>query len=104
MKNIFHTDVVGSLLRPEFLLEAQEQLKLGKIKASELTRLEDKAVREAVRLQEDVGLDVVTDGEDQSSATTLSNQLMASSGMFLETLSFGLIWMDIKSLIPSQLA
>jgi len=63
MKKIMHADVVGSLLRPTFLLEAQEQLKLGKITSAELTKLEDRAVREAVRLQEEVGLDVVTDGE-----------------------------------------
>ena len=58
-----HTDVVGSLLRPPELLEAQKQLAAGAIGADEFTRIEDRAVDEAIRLQEDVGLPVVTDGE-----------------------------------------
>jgi 5-methyltetrahydropteroyltriglutamate--homocysteine methyltransferase len=57
------TDVVGSLLRPAGLKEAREQFDEGAIGAAELRAIEDDAVREAVRLQEDIGLDVVTDGE-----------------------------------------
>ena len=57
------TDVVGSLLRPAYLKEAREHFDDTKIDAQELRRVEDQAVNEAVRLQESVGLDVVTDGE-----------------------------------------
>jgi 5-methyltetrahydropteroyltriglutamate--homocysteine methyltransferase len=57
------TDVVGSLLRPTHLKEAYAHRDEGKISEDELRRIEDDAVRKAVRLQEDVGLDVVTDGE-----------------------------------------
>src|ERR1700689_169754 len=57
------TDVVGSLLRPPHLKEARVRLDDGVIAADELRAIEDEAVREAVRLQEAVGLDVVTDGE-----------------------------------------
>jgi 5-methyltetrahydropteroyltriglutamate--homocysteine methyltransferase len=57
------TDVVGSLLRPAYLKEARERFDDTKIDAQELRRVEDQAVNEAVRLQESVGLDVVTDGE-----------------------------------------
>ena len=57
------TDVVGSLLRPAHLKEAYAQRDQGKISFEELNRIENDAIREAVRLQETVGLDVVTDGE-----------------------------------------
>ncbi|MBI3780552.1 MAG: cobalamin-independent methionine synthase II family protein [candidate division NC10 bacterium] len=58
-----HTDVVGSLLRPTELLEAQRKLSRGEITPAEFERVEDRAVDEALRLQEEAGLDVVTDGE-----------------------------------------
>jgi 5-methyltetrahydropteroyltriglutamate--homocysteine methyltransferase len=57
------TDVVGSLLRPEPVKAARVAFDDGKIGADELRAIEDEAVREAVRLQENAGLDVVTDGE-----------------------------------------
>jgi len=57
------TDVVGSLLRPAFLKQARERCDAGKISAEELRRVEDDAVRQAVALQEEAGLEVVTDGE-----------------------------------------
>jgi 5-methyltetrahydropteroyltriglutamate--homocysteine methyltransferase len=57
------TDVVGSLLRPARLKAARARFDDGAIGAGELRAIEDDAVREAVRLQEEVGLDVVTDGE-----------------------------------------
>ena len=56
-------DVVGSLLRPAYLLEARERLERGDLSAAEFKAIEDRAVDEAVRLQEAAGLDVVTDGE-----------------------------------------
>src|ERR1700722_13192159 len=57
------TAVLGSLLRPEIVKEARIAFDDGKITAEALHAIEDEAVREAVRLQESVGLDVVTDGE-----------------------------------------
>lgn len=57
------TDVVGSLLRPAPLKDARRRYDEGEIGADELRRIEDEAIRRAVRLQEQVGLDVVTDGE-----------------------------------------
>lgn len=57
------TDVVGSLLRPVYLREARQQLDHGQIAAAAFQKLEDQAVSEAVKLQESVGLDVITDGE-----------------------------------------
>jgi 5-methyltetrahydropteroyltriglutamate--homocysteine methyltransferase len=58
-----HTDVVGSLLRPPELIEARNGLEAGAISPAEFKSVEDWAVDAAVRLQEDAGLDVVTDGE-----------------------------------------
>jgi 5-methyltetrahydropteroyltriglutamate--homocysteine methyltransferase len=57
------SDVVGSLLRPQFLLEARPALEAGRLAPAEFKRLEDRAVDEAVTLQEAADLDVVTDGE-----------------------------------------
>ena len=60
-----HTDVVGSLLRPRELLTAREQLAAGTISPAAFKKIEDRAVDEAVRLQEEAGIDVVTDGEQR---------------------------------------
>lgn len=56
-------DVVGSLLRPPELLAARESLGRGEMPLSEFKELEDRAVDNAVALQERAGLPVVTDGE-----------------------------------------
>lgn len=58
-----HSDVVGSLLRPPRLLEAREQFAAGSRSTAELKTAEDHAVGEALRLQEEAGVEVVTDGE-----------------------------------------
>ena len=57
------SDVVGSLLRPAYLVDAREALAAGRLAAAEFKRVEDRAVDEAIQLQEAAGLDVVTDGE-----------------------------------------
>jgi len=57
------SDVVGSLLRPRELLAAQKQLTEGAIAAAEFKKVEDKAVDQAIALQEEAELEVVTDGE-----------------------------------------
>jgi 5-methyltetrahydropteroyltriglutamate--homocysteine methyltransferase len=55
----FRADHVGSLLRPEPLLQARSEA----ISGEELRAIEDAAVRDAVRMQEEVGLRSATDGE-----------------------------------------
>ena len=62
-KPFFHADHVGSLLRPTKLLEARKKWKNGKLTFSALKEVEDSSIQEVVKLQEDVGLKVVTDGE-----------------------------------------
>jgi 5-methyltetrahydropteroyltriglutamate--homocysteine methyltransferase len=59
----FRADHVGSLLRPPELLRAREDFSAGRIPAGALRRIEDDAIRNAVRMQEDIGLRGVTDGE-----------------------------------------
>ena len=59
----FRADHVGSLLRPRRLLDARQRRADGDIDADELRAVEDECIREVVRLQEDIGLDGVTDGE-----------------------------------------
>ena len=59
----FRADHVGSLLRPKVLLDARDKHKRGDITAAELKAVEDTAIRKAVALQEDIGLQGITDGE-----------------------------------------
>jgi 5-methyltetrahydropteroyltriglutamate--homocysteine methyltransferase len=59
----FRADHVGSLLRPAYLLDAREKAKAGELDAAALAEIEDRAVRELIALQEDIGLKAVTDGE-----------------------------------------
>jgi len=59
----FRADHVGSFLRPKRLLEAREQKAVGTIGADALRAVEDETIAEIVRLQEDVGLLGITDGE-----------------------------------------
>ncbi|HZA77100.1 MAG TPA: hypothetical protein VE623_12010, partial [Acidimicrobiales bacterium] len=57
------SDVVGSLLRPQRLLAARQRFAEGRLTTAELKAVEDDAVEEALRLQEDAGVAVATDGE-----------------------------------------
>lgn len=59
----FRADHVGSFLRPKYLLDAREQKAKGEISAEQLRKVEDQAITEIVRFQEDVGLQSITDGE-----------------------------------------
>ncbi len=63
VKPPFRADHVGSLLRPAPLRAAREKFLAGKFDAGELRALENKYIREAIALQESVGLASVTDGE-----------------------------------------
>jgi len=56
---------VGSLLRPQFLVDARRQLESGEIDPARFKELEDRTVDEAVALQTGAGIDVITDGEQR---------------------------------------
>src|SRR5689334_1685507 len=59
----FRAEHVGSLLRPPSLLEMRRKFARGEIDQAALTAAEDRAIEDAVRLQERIGLKLATDGE-----------------------------------------
>jgi 5-methyltetrahydropteroyltriglutamate--homocysteine methyltransferase len=63
MKPPFRADHVGSLLRPQDLHQARAKNRKGELSDAELKKIQDKDIREVVRLQESIGLPSVTDGE-----------------------------------------
>jgi 5-methyltetrahydropteroyltriglutamate--homocysteine methyltransferase len=60
---IARADVIGSLLRPGYLLETRKNVREDKATAAEGRAAEDRAIKEAIALQEAAGMDAVTDGE-----------------------------------------
>lgn len=87
-----HADVVGSLLRPTELIEAQKQLAAGTISAAQFKEIEDRAVDEAIALQESVGLQVVTDGEMRRQS--FQSQMTAAVSGFGEFTLDAFLWGD----------
>jgi len=59
----YRSDVIGSLLRPAYLKEARKKRESGELTHVEFKKIEDRAVNEAIDLQLQAGLDVITDGE-----------------------------------------
>ena len=63
MAHVYRADTIGSLLRPQYLKLAREQFEAGQLGTAEYKEIEDRAVDQAIAMQEGVGLDVITDGE-----------------------------------------
>ena len=63
--NVYRAQPIGSLLRPAWLRDAKRAVRKGEMSAAEFKRIEDRAVDEALALQERTGLDVVNDGEQR---------------------------------------
>jgi 5-methyltetrahydropteroyltriglutamate--homocysteine methyltransferase len=80
----FRAEHIGSLLRPPALLRAREALGAGTLGREELTAIENEAIRNVVKLQEDVGLEVVTDGEFRRSTYSDSFTSSGISGVSIE--------------------
>ena len=59
----FHAEHIGSLLRPSKLLDQRAKFARGEIDRTELTKAEDEAIKDALALQQRVGLRLATDGE-----------------------------------------
>jgi 5-methyltetrahydropteroyltriglutamate--homocysteine methyltransferase len=59
----FRANHVGSLLRPPELRQARDKRERGEISAAQLREVEDRCIRDVVRMQEDVGMLGITDGE-----------------------------------------
>jgi len=58
-------EVVGSLLRPPELAAARTSHEHGELSSADFKRIEDRAVNDAIKLQEQAGIDVITDGEQR---------------------------------------
>src|SRR6478609_5457341 len=63
LRRPFRADHVGSILRPAELHKARKDFAEGRLDAAGLCAVEDEAVIKAVRMQEEVGLLAITDGE-----------------------------------------
>jgi 5-methyltetrahydropteroyltriglutamate--homocysteine methyltransferase len=63
MDRVYRSEGVGSLLRPSYLKEARQRLGSGALTPAQFKAIEDRAVDEAIALQQEAGLDVLTDGE-----------------------------------------
>jgi 5-methyltetrahydropteroyltriglutamate--homocysteine methyltransferase len=59
----FRAEHIGSLLRPSELLKARAEREAGRLSTADLHKLEDELIRKAVTLQEELGLQSITDGE-----------------------------------------
>lgn len=88
-------EVIGSMLRPKFLLDAQGLVKKGKITPAEFVRLEDMVVKQAVAIQEKVGVDVVTDGEMRR-PVFCHNFVKAVDGFKWNIKGNTVIWFDMQ--------
>jgi 5-methyltetrahydropteroyltriglutamate--homocysteine methyltransferase len=69
-REVTRAEPVGSLLRSSVLLEARREHEAGKLAPADFKRIEDSEVDRVVSLQEEAGLDVVTDGEQRRSHFT----------------------------------
>ena len=63
MTNALLTTTVGSFPKPDYLQKARNRYSAGKLPLEELQELERRATREVIALQEEVGLDILVDGE-----------------------------------------
>ena len=80
----FRAEHIGSLLRPPELLRAREQHAAGQLDRGALRAIEDDAIRGVVKLQEDLGLDVITDGEFRRGTYSDSFTSAGISGVRIE--------------------
>ena len=59
----FRADQVGSFLRSEPLKEARAKREKGQISAADLRQVEDTEIEQLIKKQEEIGMQLVTDGE-----------------------------------------
>ena len=96
-----HADVVGSLLRPAELLAAQKEFAAGTLSPAQFKEIEDCAVDEAIALQENAGLAVVTDGEmrRQSFQSQMTAAVRGFGEFGLDAFLWG-DWVDMQGVHP----
>ena len=89
------SDVVGSLLRPPELLEAQRLAAAGELAPGDLKAIEDRAVDRSLHLQSEAGMEVVTDGEMRR--LSFQSQLVAAVDGFSEWDIDAFLWGNWRS-------
>ncbi|MGI8790584.1 MAG: cobalamin-independent methionine synthase II family protein, partial [Actinomycetota bacterium] len=89
------SDVVGSLLRPPELLEAQRLAAAGELAPGDLKIIEDRAVDRSLHLQSEAGMEVVTDGEMRR--LSFQSQLVAAVDGFSEWDIDAFLWGNWRS-------
>lgn len=62
-QHVLQTTSVGSFPKPEYITKARAKLRRGQMDPDEMKELEQRATREVIQLQEDLGIDVIVDGE-----------------------------------------
>src|SRR5579863_9642898 len=77
---IYRAQTIGSMLRPDWLRDARRAHRRGELSAADFKRVEDRAVDEALAMQERSGVDVVTDGE-QRRASFLGSLIETTVGL-----------------------
>ena len=77
---IYRSQTIGSMLRPASLRDARRTLRSGTITSSAFKKIEDRAVDDALAIQERAGIDLVTDGE-QRRASFLGSLLETTEGL-----------------------
>ncbi len=90
---LYRADVVGSMLRPAFLLRAREQYAAGELAAATFKRIEDRAVDESVATQERSGVHVLTDGEMRRNV--FASQLVQATEGFASIPNNTVDWFDM---------
>ncbi len=93
-RNEIRAEVIGSMLRPAFLLEARDKFKNHQLSGAEFKRIEDRAVDQCVAIQEQAGVDVLTDGEMRRSV--FASQLVQATEGFDKVNENWVDWFDMN--------
>ena len=80
----FRAEHIGSLVRPQKLVDARRAFEAKQLDANSLRAIEDDAIREVVKLQEDLGLQMVTDGEFRRASYSDSFTVQGIKGISIE--------------------
>jgi 5-methyltetrahydropteroyltriglutamate--homocysteine methyltransferase len=94
---IYRAQTVGSMLRPTFLQEARRALRQAAISRAAFKQIEDRAVNQALAIQERAGIDLISDGE-QRRASFLGSLLETTDGLSRD-LSITKPWRDDNELV-----
>ena len=83
----FRAEHVGSLLRPKELTQAFHAVADGTMSAEAFREVQDRAIRDVAAMQEEIGLQAVTDGEFRR-ASYWSHFVEAVDGLSVRTSAF----------------